>query len=62
MAGFTQSFNVSVAAGMALAQATRARRAHLQAPGDLPEPERVRLQARFTLLAAKLARRVNSAP
>ena len=62
MAGFTQSFNVSVAAGMALAHLTRARRIHLQAPGDLPDPERVRLQESFTLLAARLARRVKSAP
>ena len=58
MAGFTQSFNVSVAAGIALAAVTRARRAFLKSAGDLPEPERVRLQGRFTLLAAKLARRV----
>jgi len=58
MAGFTQSFNVSVAAGVALAHVTRARRAHLKAPGDLPEDERVKLQQRFTLLAARLARRV----
>lgn len=58
MAGFTQSFNVSVAAGIALAQAARARREFLQAAGDLPAEERVLLQERFTLLAAKLARRV----
>lgn len=58
MAGFTQSFNVSVAAGIALAQAARARRAFLHAAGDLAPPERVLLQERFTLLAAKLARRV----
>lgn len=58
MAGFTQSLNVSVAAGIALAHQTRARRAHLQAAGDLSEPARVRLQERFTLLAARLARRV----
>ena len=58
MAGFTQSFNVSVAAGMALAQAARARRAFLKAAGDLSAPERLLLQERFTLLAAKLARRV----
>jgi tRNA (guanosine-2'-O-)-methyltransferase len=58
MAGFTQSFNVSVAAGMALAHVTRARRAHLGAAGDLSEDQRVELRKRFTLLAAKLARRV----
>jgi tRNA (guanosine-2'-O-)-methyltransferase len=58
MAGFTQSFNVSVAAGIALAQVTQKRREYLRAAGDLTESERVRLQERFTLLAAKLARRV----
>lgn len=60
MAGFTQSFNVSVAAGMALAHLTAARRRHLGAAGDLSAPQRVQLRDRFTLLAAKLARRVKS--
>jgi len=36
MAGFTQSFNVSVAAAIALAQVTGARRRHLEQAGDLP--------------------------
>jgi tRNA (guanosine-2'-O-)-methyltransferase len=58
MAGFTQSFNVSVAAGIALAHLAQARRAHLGAAGDLSPEERVLLRERFTLLAAKLARRV----
>jgi len=58
MAGFTQSFNVSVAAGIALAQVTAARRRHLGAPGDLPPQARVELRDRFTLLAARLARRM----
>ncbi len=58
MAGFTQSFNVSVAAAIALAHLTSARRRSLGKPGDLPEEERVQLRDRFTLLAAKLARRV----
>ncbi|MCA1828921.1 MAG: TrmH family RNA methyltransferase [Myxococcales bacterium] len=62
MAGFTQSFNVSVAAGIALAQVTAGRRARLNAPGDLPEEQRVELQQRFTLLAARLARRLKSSP
>jgi len=62
MAGFTQSFNVSVAAGIALAHLTGKRRAHLKAAGDLPEDQRVQLQQRFTLLAAKLARRVKPSP
>ena len=60
MAGFTQSFNVSVAAGIALAHVTGRRRAHLNAAGDLSQTERVELQQRFTLLAAKLARRLKS--
>jgi tRNA (guanosine-2'-O-)-methyltransferase len=58
MAGFTQSFNVSVAAGIALASLADARRRHLARPGDLPETTRVELRDRYTLLAAKLARRV----
>jgi tRNA (guanosine-2'-O-)-methyltransferase len=58
MAGFTQSFNVSVAAAIALAHLTAARRRHLGKAGDLPEEARVHLRDRFTLLAAKLARRV----
>jgi tRNA (guanosine-2'-O-)-methyltransferase len=60
MAGFTQSFNVSVAAGIALAHVAAARRRALGAAGDLPPEERVRLRDRFTLLAARLSRRVKS--
>ena len=37
MAGFTQSFNVSVAAAIALYGVVQRRRAHLGAPGDLDE-------------------------
>ncbi|MFL5310793.1 MAG: TrmH family RNA methyltransferase [Myxococcales bacterium] len=58
MAGFTQSFNVSVAAGIALSQICAARRAFLRVPGDLPPEERRALRSRFLRLAAKLARRV----
>ena len=58
MAGFTQSFNVSVAAGIALAHLAAARRRLLGRPGDLPEEARVQLRDRFTLLAAKFARRM----
>ncbi|HEY2028669.1 MAG TPA: RNA methyltransferase [Myxococcales bacterium] len=58
MAGFTQSFNVSVAAGIALAHAAQARRAFLHAPGDLDDDEQALLKSRFTLLAAKLSRRL----
>ena len=60
MAGFTQSFNVSVAAAIALAQVTGARRRHLGQAGDLPEEERVHLRDRFTLLATRLAGRLKS--
>jgi tRNA (guanosine-2'-O-)-methyltransferase len=58
MAGFTQSFNVSVAAAIALSHLAAARRDHLSAAGDLSLPARVALRDRFTLLAAKLARRL----
>jgi tRNA (guanosine-2'-O-)-methyltransferase len=58
MAGFTQSFNVSVAAGIALSHAARGRREHLGAAGDLDEAARRALQDRFTLLAARLSRRL----
>jgi hypothetical protein len=62
MAGFTQSFNVSVAAGIALAHLASARRRHLGRAGDLPEAARVALRDKFTLLAARLARRVKQTP
>ena len=58
MAGFTQSFNVSVAAGIALSQICAARRAFLHQAGDLSPQERRALRSRFLRLAAKLARRV----
>ncbi|HTO95710.1 MAG TPA: RNA methyltransferase [Myxococcales bacterium] len=62
MAGFTRSFNVSVAAGIALCFLAAARRRHLGAPGDLSLAARVQLRDRFTLLAAKLSRRLKSPP
>lgn len=58
LAGFTQSLNVSVAAGIALQRAAELRRAHLGTGGDLSPEERVLLRDRFTLLAARLARRM----
>jgi tRNA (guanosine-2'-O-)-methyltransferase len=58
MAGFTQSFNVSVAAGISLARHAQRRRAFLKAAGDLGPDERSSLRDRFTLLAAKLSRRL----
>ncbi|HEX4382887.1 MAG TPA: RNA methyltransferase [Myxococcales bacterium] len=58
MAGFTQSFNVSVAAGIALSQQAQRRRAFLKAAGDLSPAQSAALRDRFTLLAAKLSRRL----
>ncbi len=58
MAGFTHSLNVSVAAGIALAHLTAARRRHLGSAGDLPTAARADLRDRFTLLGARLARRL----
>ena len=58
MAGFTQSFNVSVAAGIALARHAQRRRAFLGAAGDLSPEGRSDLRDRFTLLAARLSRRL----
>ncbi len=62
MAGFTQSFNVSVAAGIAMHAAAQGRRAFLGAAGDLSEPGKDALRARFWKLAAKLARRIQRPP
>jgi tRNA (guanosine-2'-O-)-methyltransferase len=44
MRGFTQSFNISVAAGMALYHATEERRRHLGEQGDLEPADREALQ------------------
>jgi tRNA (guanosine-2'-O-)-methyltransferase len=59
MAGFTQSFNVSVAAGIALSQICAARRAFLGRPGDLDDDDKARLRSRYLRLAAKLSRRIS---
>ncbi|MFL5414207.1 MAG: TrmH family RNA methyltransferase [Myxococcales bacterium] len=58
MAGFTQSFNVSVAAGIALSQICAARRAFLNKPGDLDVPRKQAMRSRYLRLGAKLARRL----
>jgi tRNA (guanosine-2'-O-)-methyltransferase len=58
MAGFTQSFNVSVAAGIALSQICAARRALLGSPGDLRSGDKGRLRSNYLKLAAKLSRRL----
>jgi tRNA (guanosine-2'-O-)-methyltransferase len=52
MAGFAQSFNVSVAVGISLATAMLERR-RLGLGGDLSEPERDALRRRFYALAAR---------
>jgi tRNA (guanosine-2'-O-)-methyltransferase len=58
MAGFVQSFNVSVAAGIALSQICAARRAFLGSAGDLGAEEKARLRSRYLKLAARLSRRL----
>jgi len=58
MAGFTQSFHVSVAAAIALAQVAQARRRFLGSAGDLSEADRSALRSRYHRLAARLARRL----
>ena len=59
MAGFTQSFNVSVAAGIALSQICAGRRAFLKKPGDLDVPQKQAFRSRYLRLEAKLARRLH---
>jgi tRNA (guanosine-2'-O-)-methyltransferase len=59
MAGFTQSFNVSVAAGIALSQICAGRRAFLNKPGDLDVSRKQALRSRYLRLGAKLARRLS---
>ena len=58
MAGFTQSFNVSVAAAIAMFSVAQKRRAHLGRAGDLTAAQKQALWSRFLRLAAKLARRL----
>ena len=62
MAGFTQSFNVSVAAAIALFGVAQKRRAFLNRPGDLDLAEQAALRSRFLRLGAKLARRIRRIP
>lgn len=52
MYGFTESLNVSVAAGISLYLATRARRQFLGQPGDLPPAEQEALWAEYLKGAA----------
>ncbi len=52
MRGFVESLNVSVAAGITLYEATRARR------GELPEADREILEARYLLTCVRDAERI----
>ncbi len=47
MAGFTESFNLSVATAISLYSFTQRRRALLGAPGDLPAPAQLALRAQY---------------
>jgi tRNA (guanosine-2'-O-)-methyltransferase len=58
MAGFTQSFNVSVAAAIAMFSVAQKRRAFLNRAGDLDPAQKRALWSRYLRLAAKLARRL----
>jgi tRNA (guanosine-2'-O-)-methyltransferase len=51
MAGFTQSFNLSVSVALGVFDASRRRRAALGCEGDLPEQERARLRAEWYALS-----------
>jgi tRNA (guanosine-2'-O-)-methyltransferase len=58
MRGFVQSFNVSVAAAVALARAVERREAERGRHGDLAPAEAEELRHRFYLLAVKQRARV----
>lgn len=53
MFGFTQSFNLSVSAALALSQLAARRRAHLDATGDLPAERLAWLRARWSALKVR---------
>ncbi|MEZ4404185.1 MAG: RNA methyltransferase [Kofleriaceae bacterium] len=53
MHGFTQSFNLSVSAALALAQLASRRRGHLGAVGDLPPATLAHLRARWFALKVR---------
>ena len=61
MFGFSQSFNVSVAAAITLARAVERRVAERGRHGDLPEAEAQALRERFYLLAVKQRTRIAKA-
>ena len=61
MLGFTQSFNVSVAAAITLARAVDRRIAERGRHGDLPEADAQALRERFYVLAVKQRSRIAKA-
>ena len=61
MRGFVQSFNVSVAAAIAIAQAVERREAARGRHGDLGEEEAAALRERFYVLAVKQRARIAKA-
>jgi tRNA (guanosine-2'-O-)-methyltransferase len=61
MRGFVQSFNVSVAAAIALAKAVERREAERGRHGDLSEVEAAALRERFYVLAVKQRARIAKA-
>ncbi len=61
MLGFTKSLNVSVAAGIALDHAVRARRAFLGKTGDLSLANRRAMQRRYYRLANAQSKRIGEA-
>ena len=50
MFGFTESYNLSVTVGLAMSRIAARRRAYIGAMGDLSDPRRVRLRARWFAL------------
>ena len=61
MFGFTQSLNISVAVGIALAQAAAGRRRALGRPGDLTDEEQAALRERFLGRAVRTSTRIAEA-
>jgi tRNA (guanosine-2'-O-)-methyltransferase len=61
MRGFVRSFNVSVAAAIAIAKAVELREAERGCHGDLPEAEAAALRQRFYVLAVKQRARIAKA-
>lgn len=53
MFGFTQSYNLSVSAALALSQLAARRRAHLGRDGDLPPAQLAHLRARWVALKVR---------